>query len=287
MLWKKEYSIGVEEIDIQHKELFRIVSEFLNILTKYGEKDEHIAKTEETLEFMKNYVVEHFESEEKLQIKIGYPEYASHKLLHDRMVKLVLNFEEQYNSQTNKERLIKEFAGTLLAWLVNHVVVADREIADYVREENYDEISDIGIDLPVIAVKSVFDAMFKIENNLEEISENDFIENDNDIAFEFEISGDAEGNVVLFYTNDIALHLIKNLTMMETNKIDELGMAALLEISNIIATNIEIKLKKLDRPCEVVNLRQVEEYNVEEENSVKCFLSHTKYGEFKVMSTIL
>lgn len=60
MLWKDKYELGVPLIDTQHKELFRRVESFMQVLRAEDNWDEKIPQLNETLEFMKRYVVEHF-----------------------------------------------------------------------------------------------------------------------------------------------------------------------------------------------------------------------------------
>ena len=131
MLWKDNYELGVPIIDAQHKELFRRVESFLQVLRSKDSWNEKIAKIDETLEFMKKYVVEHFRDEEEYQQSIDYPGYKAHKEIHNGMVNYVLEFSKQYEQSNNDEQLIQQFGGRLLAWLINHVAAEDQRIAEY------------------------------------------------------------------------------------------------------------------------------------------------------------
>ncbi|HHZ19827.1 MAG TPA: hemerythrin family protein [Firmicutes bacterium] len=136
MLWKDQYELGVPRIDAQHKELFKRVEAFLQVLRSKESWDKRVAKLNETLEFMKRYVVEHFHDEEEYQISIGYPGYEMHKQLHKGMVDYVQEVSRQYEqANNNNEELMQQFGGRLLAWLVNHVAAEDQRIADYAKKE--------------------------------------------------------------------------------------------------------------------------------------------------------
>lgn len=132
MLWKDNYELGVPVIDAQHKELFRRVESFLQVLRSKNSWTEKIPKINETLEFMQRYVVEHFRDEEKYQQSIDYPGYEIHKEIHDGMVNYVLEVSKQYEQSHNNEQLMQQFGGRLLAWLINHVAAEDQRIAEYV-----------------------------------------------------------------------------------------------------------------------------------------------------------
>ncbi len=135
MLWKDNYELGVPLIDAQHKELFKRVGSFLQVLRSGGSWDEKIPKINETLEFMKRYVVEHFQAEEEYQRSINYPGYKFHKQIHDDMVNYVQEVSKQYEQSQNDEQLMQQFGGRLLAWLINHVAAEDQRIAEYAKKK--------------------------------------------------------------------------------------------------------------------------------------------------------
>ncbi len=134
MLWKEKYKLGVPVVDSQHEELFQRVDAFMQLLRSSASWDEKLKKVNETLEFMKGYVVEHFHDEEEYQKKIGYPNYEAHKQIHTNMVKYVVEFSETYEKSGCNEQLLQQFAGKLLAWLINHVAAEDQKIAAYAIE---------------------------------------------------------------------------------------------------------------------------------------------------------
>jgi len=135
MLWKDQYKLGVPLIDAQHKELFGRVEAFLQVLRSDDSWENKIPKINETLEFMKRYVVEHFHDEEEYQLSINYPGYEFHKRIHDGMVDYVQDVSRQFEQSTDNEHLMQQLGGRLLAWLINHVAAEDQRIADYAKKE--------------------------------------------------------------------------------------------------------------------------------------------------------
>lgn len=131
MLWKDKYALGVPVVDAQHQELFRRIETFVQTLRSPFAWEEKVMRVNETLEFMKAYVVEHFRDEEAYQLRIGYPGYQIHKQIHDEMVGYVLAVSAEYERSGYNEQLMQQFAGRLLAWLINHVAAEDQRIADY------------------------------------------------------------------------------------------------------------------------------------------------------------
>ncbi|MGI6403110.1 MAG: bacteriohemerythrin [Oscillospiraceae bacterium] len=135
MFWKDKYRLGVTLIDREHQELFQRVEAFMKILRSTQSWEDKVHELNETLEFMKGYVVEHFSHEEEYQKKIGYPGLEAHKKKHDDMVQYVAGVSEQYEKSGFDEQLMQQFGGRLLAWLVNHVAVEDQRIASYAIEQ--------------------------------------------------------------------------------------------------------------------------------------------------------
>lgn len=135
MLWKDKYELGVPLIDSQHRELFRRVEAFFQTLRTTVSWDQKAQRVNETLEFMKAYVVEHFRDEEAYQLQIGYPGREAHRQIHQDMVRYVLEVSEAYQKNGCDERMLQQFAGRLLAWLINHVAAEDQRIASYALEK--------------------------------------------------------------------------------------------------------------------------------------------------------
>lgn len=131
MLWRDKYALGVPVVDAQHQELFRRVEAFVQTLRSPAAWEERVMLVNQTLEFMKAYVVEHFGDEEAYQLRIGYPNYQAHKKIHDDMVIFVQEVSTEYERSGYNEQLMQQFAGKLLAWLINHVAAEDQRIADY------------------------------------------------------------------------------------------------------------------------------------------------------------
>jgi len=135
MVWKEKYKIGVDLIDRQHEELFGRVTDFVETLRSPVPWPEKVEKVNSTLSFMKDYVVAHFDAEEAYQQKIGYDKLDAHKKIHSAMVAYVSDFASEYEKAGYNEQLVQQFAGKLLAWLINHVTCEDQKIADFAKRK--------------------------------------------------------------------------------------------------------------------------------------------------------
>jgi hemerythrin len=80
-----EYSLGVPELDNQHKELANQLNNAIKHCTgkKTDEKKFYDKNTRKSIDFLKN----HFETEEKLLSKTKYDHFSKHKSAHKDMLK--------------------------------------------------------------------------------------------------------------------------------------------------------------------------------------------------------
>lgn len=141
VMWKEKYKIGVELIDQQHEELFKRVSDFIRSVQSKGEWEDKLVKVKETLVFMQEYVVTHFDDEEIYQQSINYPEYEKHKDIHKKFKSAISDYVKRFEDEGYTEQLIQEFGGKLMAWLIRHVAGDDQKIGDYVRNQG-SEVSE-------------------------------------------------------------------------------------------------------------------------------------------------
>lgn len=68
MMWKESYRLGVDRIDEQHIELFRMTEELIRAIERRASTEAY----QKALGFLKDYVIYHFADEEQYQAPIGY-----------------------------------------------------------------------------------------------------------------------------------------------------------------------------------------------------------------------
>ena len=125
-MWKEYYTIGVDYIDNQHKELCD-EAERLVRKVQSGDpdtKDECI----NAILFLKDYSVRHFAAEEEYQLSISYSDRVAHKAAHDGFVTTVLELEDKLAAADYSLPVIKEVAGFLTSWLAYHIAETDQKL---------------------------------------------------------------------------------------------------------------------------------------------------------------
>lgn len=127
--WRESLAIGVEEIDSQHRELLNR----FNLLLSACESGKGIAELKRLLEFLDDYVIQHFSDEERLQRMQGYPEYESHKKEHDSFIRQIKAVKDEISSEGVAVHHVMETNNMLLKWLLNHISRVDTELGKYLR----------------------------------------------------------------------------------------------------------------------------------------------------------
>jgi hemerythrin len=129
LLWTRELSVGIAEIDEQHRELFRRV-DALQDAVGVGASRERAA---EALAFLEVYVVRHFRDEEALMIASRYAGLPEQRSAHRRFVGTFDRLRSTLARRGPSRELLAEVRFRTTAWLVNHVCGLDRRFADFLR----------------------------------------------------------------------------------------------------------------------------------------------------------
>lgn len=126
--WRPEYSVGIEEIDAQHQELFRRAGLFIESLKRQSRQEIGIL-----LSFLRLYAVTHFGAEEAWMRASNYPATADHEKQHDGFIKDILALSDQHEKKTGQGIEPARVSGWLEKWLKNHVTSTDTDFARHLK----------------------------------------------------------------------------------------------------------------------------------------------------------
>ena len=131
VVWSKKYSVGIELIDNQHRELVNLTNELFQACLSPEKELETTFK--ETMSRMVEYVRFHFATEADYLKKINFPGYQNHIMLHDQLVKKILDAVKDYND--GKKYVPNSFVRTLKDWVFGHIAVYDQIYASHVKDK--------------------------------------------------------------------------------------------------------------------------------------------------------
>ena len=111
LMWRASYACGDQVIDEEHRELFRLANELMDIAIAEPPTDALLP----ALNRLMTHVVEHFDHEEEILSRLGYPDLDHHADLHRCLI------EQALDLRTQAETGGIEF-GTLVEFLFRDVV---------------------------------------------------------------------------------------------------------------------------------------------------------------------
>ncbi len=124
--WADKYKTGIELVDEQHKELFRLFNKTYNLyyneflVDKY---DQIVAAVEE----LKEYTKYHFKTEEEYMVSIRYKKFFEHKLKHQDFISKIDAIDYSIIDENQQNQLL-EILKFVSNWIIDHVITADKEI---------------------------------------------------------------------------------------------------------------------------------------------------------------
>jgi hemerythrin len=129
MTWKEAYSVGIAEIDQQHKKLIDLINQ-LNSAMAAGKGKQILGST---LGELIDYCATHFSKEERLFDLYEYPDASEHKDKHQKMTAKVLSLQSQF--QEGKVTITLDVMDFLQQWLDKHILGTDKKYGPYLNSK--------------------------------------------------------------------------------------------------------------------------------------------------------
>lgn len=123
--WDDSMSIGVAEVDAQHRQLLALVNDTEAAVAA----DAGHAEATHALQRLCDYVVEHFATEEALMDPEHYPEYDRHMSEHMECTTLVLDFLQSHGE--GNEVSLPEFLDFVRNWVATHIMETDQTLGRF------------------------------------------------------------------------------------------------------------------------------------------------------------
>jgi hemerythrin len=127
--WTSEYSVGVVEIDDQHKVLIDLINRlFLSALNR-----DHKSAVSEILDLLIDYTRTHFSREEELLGESSYPVLSDHQLQHRLFAEKIEVVAVRYR---DGKIVTFELINFLKHWLKEHILGADMGYSAYLEKSS-------------------------------------------------------------------------------------------------------------------------------------------------------
>jgi len=122
--WEKQYELGIESIDSQHKKLIEITSNLSVLLTGAVQGDDIYDEMVEIINELTKYTVEHFKFEEGLFDQLGFEFKEKHIEEHNKLISEIeaLDLRAVDEDQITYGKKILKF---LITWVFKHISGSD------------------------------------------------------------------------------------------------------------------------------------------------------------------
>ncbi|MBE9532260.1 MAG: hemerythrin family protein [Proteobacteria bacterium] len=134
--WTPAMSVGVERIDYQHKELFCLVNDLMDLVGE-GKDSESFTVA---FKFLEGYVVNHFGEEEKYMELFSYPGIKEHKEQHEMFKKTLDNMKERFDEFGATTIFLKILQSQLAAWIMTHVKNVDKKFGVFLKDKDIESV---------------------------------------------------------------------------------------------------------------------------------------------------
>jgi hemerythrin-like metal-binding protein len=119
--WSEKYSVGVESIDKQHREIITSLGSLLEAM-KQGRANEI---TPQTLLALEKYASLHFQKEEYFFERFNYPDKAKHIGEHRYFTQKIAQLKTDLSS--GKITITFELLSFMKDWIEHHILVEDKK----------------------------------------------------------------------------------------------------------------------------------------------------------------
>lgn len=284
-LWKDEYKVGIDKIDEQHRQLFDKIEQLLEI-AKSGDRSSNQQKCMEIIDFLVDYTVFHFNTEEALQRDRKYISYAQHIKIHTDFKNTIQAYKELLCKDFSAKTL-KSFIGTMLAWLVNHVCVCDRKILKNIPLQGMESFANTESFIENVAHKLLTE-MYNISiRGVKSCIYKGTVEG---AVIVRTVAEGANKHVFLYGMSDrlakILYNKISGLSLSHLDFLDEIEQSALMEIGNIITTYAMSAIEESHKSgIQFKSDLYVHEYNETDYNIINSVILEiaTDYGKMEIL----
>lgn len=125
--WQKSIETGHEDIDTQHKQLFRIGRDIEQLLRIQciGVTDQQLL---DIVCGLRDFTAYHFYIEESMMNECCYPRFTEHQKFHQRCSKYIMSIDIP-KLKANPQEGLKAIKDEVQEWIMNHVLSEDLHMA--------------------------------------------------------------------------------------------------------------------------------------------------------------
>jgi len=127
--WTQALATGVDEIDEQHKEIFKRINALLEAC-RHGRGKSEVGNV---MKFLEDYIAEHFNAEERQMSAHQYPGLSAHKAEHLSFIKNYIDLKRQFEAQGPGVHIVVMVNHLVVNWLQDHIKKVDTAFGAFLK----------------------------------------------------------------------------------------------------------------------------------------------------------
>jgi hemerythrin-like metal-binding protein len=125
--WSSAYSVGIAEIDLQHRELLEKAATLLEHMEQHHSED----LLTPMVEFLEKHIGAHYTLEEGLMLKVNYPDTHIHISEHQQLLRDFTQFKKVHKAQ-GSTTMVMLMMRKIVNWFLDHFVRDDIKLGLFV-----------------------------------------------------------------------------------------------------------------------------------------------------------
>ena len=134
MEWQDSFSVGIDEVDDQHKTLVALLNQLHAAIRDRRGSD----ACRETLDRLAEYTVTHFRLEESLMKASNYAGFAGHKQQHEDLIAQIAILRGKLDEHDTS--ISFELLHFLQVWLTKHINESDKRFGAYFQMSDHSTV---------------------------------------------------------------------------------------------------------------------------------------------------
>ena len=130
--WQEEFSLGISEIDEQHKKMLAIINHLNDLFENHQHHNE--AEIDSVIKELSDYAIYHFQTEKKYFDLYGYENAAEHLKIHDQYRQKIDEWRTRYDADKDP-KIFFEISEFLQNWWTWHINNTDRAYVPFLKSK--------------------------------------------------------------------------------------------------------------------------------------------------------
>jgi hemerythrin len=129
--WTKNLQLGIDVLDRQHKDVIAAMAAAVGAAEGSAGKKQLIGLFDK----LRDILMKHFETEEKLMDNSDYPDIDGHKVLHGEFMEEFEDILYKAGSGETGPKFAQELKENVADWFILHIQKNDLKMAPYIVEK--------------------------------------------------------------------------------------------------------------------------------------------------------